>query len=249
MNFKSQISILKFQISNRLPGRAQARVSDFEFRVSPYMANASALIAVLAAALLFSSCGAARPTSFYSLEVPAAPAAAGGAHNASLLVGRFTAPHVYRDNRIVYRMSNTQLGAYEYHRWAEPPTEMLEALTVRLLRTSGKYTSVQSLGSNARGDYILRGRLHSFEEVSGVSSLTARVTLEAELYDPATGTVVWSHFYTHDEPVNAKTVPAVVEALNRNARAGLEEITRSLDAWFTQRGPKGPEGFTQNPKK
>lgn len=216
-------------------------ISNFEFRVARHHAGGrsrgSLLFLVLGAAALLSSCGAARPATYYSMDVPAGPSATGGAHNASLLVGRFTAAHIYRDDRIIYRTSATQLGAYEYHRWAEPPTDMLEAMLIRLLRSSGKYTSVQGLRSNARGDYIVRGRLHNFEEVSG-SALAARVVLEVELYDLENGSVVWSHFYSHDEPVNASTVPAVVEALNRNLRRGLDEVTRGLDAWFTQNPKK-----------
>lgn len=217
-------------------------------RVASSLAHAGLLVLVFGAAALLTSCGAARPATYYSMDVPAGPATTGGAHNVSLLVGRFTAAHIYRDDRIIYRTSATQLGAYEYHRWAEPPTDMLEAMLIRLLRSSGKYASVQGLRSNARGDYIVRGRLHNFEEVSG-SALAARVVLEVELYDLENGTVVWSHFYSHDEPVATQTVPALVEALNRNVRRGLDEVTRGLDTWFTQRNPQGSEGFTQNPEK
>lgn len=182
-------------------------------------------------------CGAARPSKYYTLELPPASAAAANTYPVSLLVGRISAPHLYRDDRIVYRTGSTELGTYEYHRWAEPPTDMIEAMLVRVLRASGKYQSVQSLRSNARGDYIVRGRLHEFEELSG-NALAARVVLEVELYDQKNGTTVWSHLYSHDEPVTGKDVPAVVEAMNRNAQRGLADIAAGIDQYFAKNPPK-----------
>ncbi|MGH9792527.1 MAG: ABC-type transport auxiliary lipoprotein family protein [Candidatus Acidiferrales bacterium] len=181
---------------------------------------------------LLSCGGTARPSKFYALELPAPPEATGEPHDVSLMVGRIGAPHLYRDDRLVYRTGNMQLGTYEYHRWAEPPTDMLEAMLTRLLRASGKYRSVQTLRSNATGDYIVRGRLHDFEEVATANGLAARVALEVELYERASGTTVWSHFYSHDEAVSGKEVPDVVAALNRNVQAGLQKIAAEMDDYF-----------------
>lgn len=192
---------------------------------------------LLPIALLLAGCGAARPIKFYSLDLPTNSPANASAHDVNLLVGRVTAPHLLRDTRIVYRTGGTEKGAYEYHRWVEPPTDMLEALLLRALRASGKYRSVQPLRSNARGDFILRGRLHEFEEVSG-SSLAARVVLEMDLFEASSGTTVWSHLYRRDESVEGKDVPTVVEAFNRNAQRALGEITAALDQHFTQHPPK-----------
>ncbi len=191
----------------------------------------------LVIALLFSACGAARPNNYYMLELPSSRPAATGTLPVSLLVGRMAAPHIFRDDRIVYRSGSTQMGTYEYHRWSEPPTEMLEAMLIRLLRDSGRYQSVQSQRSNARGDFILRGRLFHLEEVSG-PPLLARVAFEIELYDVKNGTTVWSQYYSHDEPVSAKEVPAVVEALTRNVQAGLQQVIAGLDQYFASHPPK-----------
>ncbi len=200
------------------------------------------VIAVLALTLVagaLAGCGGTRPSKYYQLEVPQVPSAAGARdpYPVALLVGRVTAPHLYRDDRIVYRTGPEQLGTYQYHRWAEPPTEMLEAILLRMLRNSGRYRTVQSLRSNARGDYIVRGRLQNLEEISA-GSLAARVAFEIELYEIKTGTTVWSQFYSHDEPVNGKGVAEVVAALDRNVQHGLELITAGLDQYFATHSPK-----------
>src|SRR5207253_9732934 len=104
---------------------------------------------------------------------------------------------------------------------------------------SGRYRTVQPLHSNARGDFILRGRLHHFEEVSA-GSLGARVAFEMELYEAKTGTAVWTHFYSSEEPVQGKEVAQVVQALERNVKRGLQEVTTGLEQYCSAHPPKRP---------
>src|SRR5437667_10852652 len=101
------------------------------------------------------------------------------------------------------------MGTYEYQRWAEPPTEMVQEVLLRALRSSGRYRVVYAHRSNINGDFLLRGRIYDFKEVSG-SSMTARVTVEFEMRDLKAGATVWTHYYQHDEPEYGKDVPAMV---------------------------------------
>jgi len=190
-------------------------------------------LTVALAVVTLASCGATRPSKYYQLEFPAAPpmASSHDPYLVGLLVGRLTAPHLFREDRIVYRTGPGQMGTYDYHRWAEPPTEMIEAALVRMLRDSGHYRTVQHLQSSARGDYIVRGRLQELEELSG-KSLGARVTFVIELYEIKSGTTVWSEHYSQDEPVNGKTVADVVDALNRNVQHGLEQAVGGINQYF-----------------
>jgi ABC-type uncharacterized transport system auxiliary subunit len=63
--------------------------------------------------------------------------------------------------------------------------------------------------------------------------LAARVAFEFELRDFKTGNTVWTRYYSHDEPVDGKDVPAVVAALNRNVASGLSELREGLDQYFS----------------
>jgi ABC-type uncharacterized transport system auxiliary subunit len=189
---------------------------------------------LLLSAALTAGCGAARPSKYYQLTMPNELAAdpPSDPYPVSLLLGPLMASHLYREDRIVYSSGSESMGAYEYHRWAEPPTEMIEEVLLRELRASGRYRSVNFLRSGARGDYALSGRLYDFKEVSG-SPLLARVTFELAMRDIKTGSSVWSHYYSHDEPVSGKDVPAIVAALNRNAQRGVSEFRSSLNEYFS----------------
>ena len=123
------------------------------------------------------------------------------------------------------------------HRWTEPPTEMMQELLWRSLRASQRFRAVYLLASNSRGDFLLRGNLYDFKEISG-NALLARVNLELELREMKTGAIVWTHEYVHDEPVNGKGVPAVVAALDQNAQHGVSEAVASLNEYFAARSKK-----------
>jgi ABC-type uncharacterized transport system auxiliary subunit len=193
-----------------------------------------AITALLAG--LLAGCGAARPSKYYQLTVPGDASAAPDPkpYPVTLLLGPLRASHLYREDHIVYSSASEAMGTYQYQRWAEPPTEMLVDILLRDLRASGRYKSVDVLRSNSHGDYILYGRLYDFKEVSG-SPLVARVTADLELRDSKTGSIVWTHYYTHDEPVSSKDVAAVVAALDHNAQRGMAEIKSSLDQYFSSR--------------
>ena len=64
------------------------------------------------------------------------------------------------------------------------------------------------------------------------------MTLELELRDAKSGAAVWTHYYTHDEPVNARDISSVVTALNRNVQQATIEMRVSLDEYFTLRAAK-----------
>jgi len=83
------------------------------------------------------------------------------------------------------------MGTYETERWSEPPVEMMQMVLLRKLRNSGRYRDVNTLRSGARGDYLLRGRLYDFKEVSG-KSFVARLSFDLELHETKTNGTVWT---------------------------------------------------------
>ena len=193
--------------------------------------------------VLSSSCGASRPVRYYVLDTPPAPVVNPSAvYPVSLLVGRPSGTHLYRDDRLVYGNGQVQLGTYEYERWLETPVDMIQDILMSTLRASGQYRSVSRVSSNVRGDYILRGHIYSISEVDNFekgkkTDVTARVSLQLELYDPSARAIVWSDSYTHDEPVNGKTVQDVVLALDRNISSGVHELAQSLGQYFANHLP------------
>jgi ABC-type uncharacterized transport system auxiliary subunit len=195
------------------------------------------LVAVLAGAL-FSGCGGARATRYYVLDVPTPPTTQPPTQvSISLLVARPITSHLYRDDRIVFGAGPVELGTYEFERWAQSPADMIQDLLVSYLRASKEYRSVLRPGSNAKGDFVVRSYLKSLYEVDK-PDFVARFDIHLDVYDPKAGMIVWSGNYSHDEPVESKTVSAVVEALDKNVRAGLQQLTADLGKYFAEHPPQ-----------
>jgi ABC-type uncharacterized transport system auxiliary subunit len=178
-------------------------------------------------------CGTVPQSKYYQLKAPAEASSApvGDPLPITLLVGPLKASHLYREDRLVYATDGEEMGTYQVHRWAQPPTEMMQELLWRSLRASHRYNAVYQLTSSSHGDYLLQGNLYDFEEVSG-SKLVARVNLELELREMKTGAIVWTHDYAHDEPVNGKDVPAVVAAIDQNAQLCVSDAEAGLNQYF-----------------
>ena len=191
--------------------------------------------------LLLAGCGAARPSKFYQLTVPRNTSADPQAdvYPVSILMGPIYASHLYREDHIVYSSKGPGMGTYEYERWVEPPTEMIQEVLFRALRSSGRFRSVYAQRSSILGDYVLRGHLYDFKEVTG-SPMAASVSLDLELRDVKTGATVWIHNYNHEEPVKGKSVSALVEALDENVQRATNEITASLLQYFSAHPPAPP---------
>ena len=193
----------------------------------------SALLVIIG---FLAACGAPRPIKYYVIDIPPVPASTTAPLPVTLLVGRITADHLYRDDRLVYGSGPVQLGTYEYDRWAESPADLVQNLVISTLRRSGQFASVSRVGSNVRGDYYVRGHLINMYGVDQ-PALVARFTLELELYDPQARATVWTQTYTHDEPVQGKKVPDIVEAMDRNVSAGMQQLSAGLGQYLASHPP------------
>lgn len=202
------------------------------------MSRRMQISALLMLAMWVAGCGAARPVKYYVLDMNPAPANATAPQiPVTLLVGRLVTSHLYRDDRLVYGSGPVQLGTYEYDRWAEAPADMVQDMLVTTLRSTGQFRSVSKVMSNVRGEYVVRGHLYSMYGVDQ-PELVARFTIQLELYDPNTRTTVWSQIYTHDEPVAAKTVTAIVEAMDKNVTAGMQQLSAGITQYFASHPPQ-----------
>lgn len=218
--------------SNILQTRKAAAQEGFQcFRVISFLS----LVTSFLLAVMLAGCGATRASKYYQLTVPAEKSGAEPADPgaATLLVAPLLGSHLYREDRIVYSSGGEEMGTYEYHRWVEPPTEMIPEVLLRELRASARYKAVYAARSNANGDFLIRGRLYEFKEVSG-RPLLAKVTLELEMREVKSGATVWTHYYSHEEPVSGKDVAAVVAALDRNVQTAVKEMLASLDQYFAE---------------
>jgi ABC-type uncharacterized transport system auxiliary subunit len=202
-------------------------------RTSLISAMPIAAVMLLAVLLQSSGCTPHR-VQYYQLSAnvkPAVPAETGPV----MLVGRIATPQALQDGRIRYHAGSNEVGAYEYHRWTDPPGMLVRESLIHVLRASGKFKSVQEAGSTAEGDYTVRGKLLEFSELdgNGGNGIVTRVSLDLELREVKTGRLVWNEVLTHDDPVQAKTVSDVVQSLDRNLQMVLGDAASAIGSYVT----------------
>jgi ABC-type uncharacterized transport system auxiliary subunit len=189
---------------------------------------------VVAGALAGASCVATRPVHYYTLQPASPPANQGKPGGLVLVIGDIATPEALQDGRIRYRIGPNEEGAYEYHRWAERPGSMVRDSLLRALRASGNYQRVLESSSSAVADYVVRGRLYEFGEVD-TGSIQTKISLEVELVNWKTNRNVWDYVAEHEEPVSGKTVPDVVESLDRNLQRVVSDASSAIDKFLASR--------------
>ena len=193
-------------------------------------------IAVLLVAAIsgFTGCASTKPDKYYQLAGPnSAAVAPSNDSGVSLTVANLSAIQLYQQDGIVYTAVGGHMGTYGHDRWTGSPADMMQQKLMRSLRASGRYRGVYTLRNNPAADFVIHGRIHDFKEVDvAKNSILARVSFELELQDRKNGNMVWTHAYSHDEPVDGKDLNAVVAAFDKNVQQGIAEVTASLDQYF-----------------
>lgn len=195
----------------------------------------SAAMAGLALTAMLTGCGGKTPrTRYYTIEagLPAAPQARAQTFLFDVSVARFRAANVLQQDRLLYRTGPVQLDYYEYHRWSDPPPDLLTEALVSHLRRAGLFRSVTTLSSGAKPDYILRGHIDNLEEVDSGDQVTVRVSLSLDLVDGKTRGALWSGKGNYEGSVPERSVDAVVAEINKGVHQGLEQLTRGLASYF-----------------
>ena len=178
------------------------------------------------------ACVSTKPVHYYALQAPPPPANQSKPDGLILLVGNIATPEALQDSRIRYRSGSNEAGAYEYHRWTERPGLMVRDALMRALRDSGKYRRVLEAGSAISGDYLLRGKLDQFDELDQ-AAIQTKISLRVELLDRKTNQIVWEYTAAREEPVSGKSVPEVVQSLERNLQQVVAEIAGDLDKFLS----------------
>ena len=193
-------------------------------------------ISNLALLVAITGCNAPQ-THYYALKVtkPEPMANAKPLNAGSVVVERITGERVYDQERIVYRDVKNEVGFYEYHQWTSAPTEMTTQSIMNSLISGGYFRSVAYYRLVADPDYILTGRIISFEEIDRADGVFAAVRINVSLIDNKKGESVWSGFGESELPVEIKKASAVAERLDEALANSIKQINTNLGEFLKQK--------------
>ena len=194
-------------------------------------ANLGILPCLALIVLGLASCGSPKPIKYYQVGFPTKSTVAEDAINTSLTIHAFESSPLYLDDKIVYGFDSPEMGTYEYQRWAEPPVAILQTALVRGLRASGRFKAVYTMRADPSNRFVIGGYLYDFKEVDA-ANIVARLSYEVRMRDRKSGTTVWNHTYSYDEPVTEKTISAYVIAMGKNIDRSIQEVQAGLEEYF-----------------
>jgi len=182
---------------------------------------------------LLAGCGSVRGPAvrYYKLDIPPAPTPAGPSMPVPLRIEPFRTTSLLRQDRIVYRPSPVEVGFYEYHRWAEPPTDTVTKALADQLTGRRLFQSVGISDGAERAAYVLRGSIDRLQEVDYKGAVRAQVSISVELDDPVRGEKIWSSVATSERIVAKSDVQAVVAAMGHASQQSIERLVKDVVAF------------------
>jgi uncharacterized lipoprotein YmbA len=189
------------------------------------------LICVLGLLLLPAAvvdCGSVPSTHYYVLELPYDLAQRSEvARGAGLVIGvrDFQVDPPYDRDTLVYRVGQhpTEVGFYDYHRWAAPLERMLPVVVAKRLSVADGSTVVEPVAPDRRYDALLYGRVIAIEEVDYPDRQDVVLQLELVLRSPD-GTQLWSRVGGGQQSVDTDQVVEIAETMNSVLRQLIDEL-------------------------
>ena len=189
---------------------------------------------LFALCFLLQACGGAPETFYYTvapLSLNAMKAEANssdGDRTVVLGVEKFSAEALYDDDRIIYRESPYEVKYYHYRRWAAAPRQLVTDEIIRQLQTAGIFRNVVSFPNSKHVDYVLTGRIASFEEWDRGEHWFGRVAFTAQLYDSASRQLLWSEVFEAETQAEKRIPTAVVEAIGKSLEKCITDLQQAL---------------------
>lgn len=183
-------------------------------------------------ALLTIGCGGrTRYPSYYTLAIapPPDPAVNEARSLGNLAVQRFETAAYLRQGRIVYREAPNKVGFYEYHRWANDPSETIATAVTKSARLSGLFSRVEPYHGDEKPEYLLSGRLERLDEIDYGGGVRVEAELSAQLVNLRTGYTVWSGVADETSKVDSRTVNSVVGEMSHAVQTSIDRLMADME--------------------
>jgi ABC-type uncharacterized transport system auxiliary subunit len=162
--------------------------------------------------------------------------------DAVMLVDPVRVDDLYEDFQIVYRLSPFEMNFYSYVFWAENPSAMVRNALAHYFQEAGIFKAVIKEFSEGGPDLILRTRVHILEEIDRPDRWYARLSMDMEVVDFDTSTVLVSHRFDRTEPLPRPQVGELPVVLSRILREEiLTLLTKLSENRRPGRGRPGPD--------
>jgi len=137
------------------------------------------------------------------------------------------------ESRMLYRISDVEVGYYAYDQWVDPPGEMATRAFIQGLSTSGLFSRVLRAEKypGSSFNWILSGSLERFEEDHTTDPATAHIRVNLEMYQADSDSRIRQKSISAREALEGDSAVDLVRAMDKalgriliQAKSEIEQI-------------------------
>jgi len=137
------------------------------------------------------------------------------------------------ESRMLYRISDVEVGYYDYDRWVDPPGEIVTGAFVKGLSGSGLFSRVLRAEKFPQSSFswILTGSLERFEEDHTTDPAAAHIRVRLEMYQADSYSRIWQKSLSAREALQGDSAVDLVRAMDKalgriliQAKSEMEQI-------------------------
>jgi len=186
----------------------------------------------LAFGLTLGSCasGPAPVDHYYRFEAGLPAARATKKLPGNLQVDRLRSDALTGERQILYQQTAgaPEIHRYAYHRWSDGPAILLQVELVSFLDAAAVADSVSSVTTPVKADYLVAGRIRSFERVLEPAP-RAVVEIQLTVTKAGSDAILVNRSYREERPARDGSFEASVNAFSEAVHAIFERFLTDLD--------------------
>lgn len=175
-------------------------------------------------------------TFYYLFEYPEPPVLR---HEAPQIVGTVAVEEpevspVFERRQIVRRTSGPQLSFLSNELWAVSPSSGVQSLTIKRLRESGLFGTVEPERRDLEPRYLIGGRLESLEYDCCEETRVATVSFTLFFRDARSGELLARSGGVFERELSEGTTYRFVVAVNEILGEQIDALIEEIDRWSSQ---------------
>jgi ABC-type uncharacterized transport system auxiliary subunit len=141
------------------------------------------------------------------------------------------------ESRMLYRISDVEVGYYDYDRWVDPPGEIVTRAFVHGLSASGLFSRVLRAEKFPQSSFnwILTGFLERFEEDRTTDPATAHIRVNLEIYQAGSYSRIWKKSLSAREALEGDSAVDLVRAMDKALRQILIRAKAEMEQILTEK--------------
>jgi len=135
------------------------------------------------------------------------------------------------ETRMLYRVSEVEVGYYEYDRWVDLPSDTATRAFVQGLSTSGLFSRVHHAEKfpHESLSWILTGTLEKFEEDHTTNPPSAHISVNLEIYQAKQFKEIWKKSISARESLEGDSAVDLVNAMDKALRQILYRAEAEME--------------------